>query len=121
MEPRTIPVNLSVCRTHSEGVEFNGQKYEAGFRGPLAVETRQLDNDKDQLEIDLSEWGAKPRICDGQKLAGVSIRYCPDTLSVIGIYENLEMNLGGCCESCTTSDGRKITCYGSSWCEPNCF
>lgn len=121
MKPKQLSINLSVCRSHRDGVEFNGQKYEAGFRGPLTVETTQLNNAENQLELDLSQWGAKPRICDGDKLAGISIRYCPDTISVIGVYDDIEMNLNGCCESCTTNDGRKVTCYGSVWCEPNCF
>lgn len=118
MKAVSVPVHISVCDEVKEGVQFGGKHYPGGYRGAMeGVSCGLLENEHTQLELDLSELGAKPKICDGDKLDGVSVRVCQGQISVIGVYNSFELNAAGCCKS-KVCNGTTWTCYGSIWCDP---
>lgn len=110
-----IKVVLSVCESVSD-LELQGKSFAAGETGAELLAKFDVD-EQDILTINIEGFDVAPKVSDASKVVGISVRYCDDTTSVIAVYDDVELNMKGCC-SCCVRNGRRWCAYGSvrCWC-----
>jgi hypothetical protein len=63
---------------------------------------------------------AAPRLGPASGLRGISMRVCKESISIIGLFEDLVAEQWGCCVCQVCSNGQRVCVYGDFGCDPGC-
>ncbi|WP_261281742.1 hypothetical protein [Serratia fonticola] len=109
----SIKFFLNVCNSMQHSVEVKGNTFSPGFQGPIKLENEVRN---DMLHISLPFCGGHtPFMGNASHIVAVSVRVCPDSVSTIAIYDDLELNAMGHC--CHCSNGCSTYASGGCGCE----